>query len=262
MFWPFKKKSDDEFVKKEIFDCLDWFLDKTFKQGINVKERLLTIRNDIANSRIPENMLVEILETLNRFKMQPISLDLMNLMIEEVQLKMFGIFKKKKQSNVDEKNKELIDQLKLEINECELRLKFIDSEIKNALAFKQKTKWQLLSQEKRILDAKINLKKNSLNSLILKQTNKEIDIETKKQKEIIDYLQNTDNYVDTNALTGRINESNAVMRDIKDENSAVLNAVNANNAFDDDFDKAYEQYLLDSANNVDEDETLIRKEDK
>ena len=55
---------------------------------------------------------------------------------------------------------------------------------------------------------------------------------------------------------------NAVMRDIKDENSAVLNAVNANNAFDDDFDKAYEQYLLDSANNVDEDETLIRKGDK
>ena len=175
---------------------------------------------------------------------------------------MFNVFKKKKQKNADEKNKELIDQLNLEIKECELRLNFIDLEIKNALALKQKTKWQLLSQEKHTLDAKIRLKKNSLNSLILKQANKEIDMEAKKQQEITEHLQSIDNYVDTDAISDRINESNVVMNDIKDENSAVMNAVNANNAFDDDFDKAYEQYLLDSANNVDEAETLIRKEDK
>lgn len=264
MFWPFKKKKqfDDKFVKKQICDYLDWFLDKTFKQSINVKDRLLTVRNDIVNSKIPENVGNEILEILNRFKMQSISLDSMNLMIEEVQLKMFNVFKKKKQKNADEKNKELIEQLSLEIKECELRLNFIDSEIKNALALKQKTKWQLLSQEKHTLDAKIRLKKNSLNSLILKQANKEIDIEAKKQQEITEHLQNTDNYVDTDAISDRINESNVVMNDIKGENSAVMNAVYANNTFDDDFDKAYEQYLLDSANNVDEAETLIRKEDK
>ena len=76
MFWPFKKKRkfDDKFVKKQICDCLDYFLDKSNTTGnqstiyfaggsdLEVMESVEEIENLVYS--IPKDMIRRTLEEL------------------------------------------------------------------------------------------------------------------------------------------------------------------------------------------------------
>lgn len=250
MFGLFKKKKlefDDTNIKREILECVDWYLDEIYKNNINKKKALLDVRSEIQAAKLTEDVGNHILIILKNYKSNQINEETIVLIKEKVETTMFKLFKRKKETKIVDvvnENQKMIDTLMLEIRQCVIELNTLDGKIEHALKTNQKMLWHSYTQQKRTLEAKVDLKNKSLNDLLIKQSNKELDEETKKRQEITEHLQSKDNYVDAGAVQGRIEESNIVSGEVETENENILNAVNSNNAFDDDFDKAREEYLL------------------
>ena len=243
----FKKKKNEMIEKKEFDSFLTKFIDElllqNFKKNLNKREELENLRNKCINTQFDKEQRNALYHYIGGISGFTVNQDYIDLFIEEVESIIQMNFNNPYLSSKSELEKQIV-VMSRDIRKDEMLLEELEIKIGNALEKHNKTEWHRLKAEKETLNKTILMKQNALNLLHSRNSNLKITEEAKEISKIHDQLNLTVNYVDVEEFQN-IMETSQIMNDnMIEESSIINNSVICNNSLDDEFDKAYEEYIL------------------
>ena len=169
---------------------------------------------------------------------------------------MFG--RKKKvviEKNQNEENKILMNKIYMETVEINKEIKQLDKKLDYLMDTKNKIEWRMVIDQKNMLSNKLKLKEKQINAISRKISNIEASETVKTSKSINVELQTGDNFVDVDEVVDTLDEANSISDEITKNYNTINNKLSGENNDMYDFDRAYENRLIEKNREQEKEET-------
>jgi len=254
----FKKKFNISKSRGILLNKYDTLLDSFYKlQTVSIDEAN-GIREFIQQAEFSETQFDELNAILDSYIIYR-TIDYEGFNVFKGRMKKIMLWRKSKNQKgyLTNENQVIIASLQEEINSCEHELSIIKNKIENALEKRLKLEWKVLTAKKNLLIKRLTIKNNSLDQLITLSSNLQLSKEIDSVDTVNKHLAKECGSIDIDKLSNIMDESSVLKEELLSASNQLDNIVDQNTN-EDDFDQAYEQFLLQKDTRKESDFKMIQ----
>jgi len=262
----FDGKNKEIEIKREIFSMLDTInYQATQNQLSYLSKSASMIKHKIKDEKLDKKKLKMIRDLLNAFKTSSptMNFSIAQNAIEKVNKILIGAdVSPTKESMALDKNSEKIAQLSDEISQLNSELSYFTDRQEEAIRNNQKNIWAEFNHKAVASKNKLSLKQSALEQLMIKNSTIDVKITIDEIDKISKDLANQASLINTDDLGDKIARKDMMQNEVSKENDFIGNLIVSGTSDVSEFEKARENYLMESKKDSLDNIEKIKLDDK
>lgn len=248
------KKFDGNAARGDLLRRWDALNDKLYRQGVtDLRDKFSDMRAKIQTAEINSESYAALCEIIEKYDAMPYAAlgverlfgEMENIMCFKKKQPVYTPTQSSEESEIDEIQTE-IDVTYYEIKSCQDEIAVLDKKIRYCLEHKLSVDWKIATNERRIKENILVSKQNALETLLKLKGNMTAARTTKEIGSLNETVTSAAARLDIEEMKETSENFHAVSEQIAEDGAEIDEIVFGQNAFSDDFDRAYEKYLAES----------------